>query len=365
MTDFSREIANYKNYGTYIYKFDDVGNELVNPSSSIFQQVYFSLPFGNVVYNNAKIESFYDTTFTEFVPQPTSSTTSVFPQEAIDQINAITSDNIRLQDQLLSIVNASEQNSFIADASLIKNIIISLRIQLGQGTTTSDFDTVFPYMAIPVELRDSTTSVQVVPSSAASTIQPTIITATSIVSNTAQPGINESGESINASGQLVSNNTGVGQMTDSEIMTISGSVNINQSLDVNGNIIVKYVIPSIQFGSSIIGGITYYRVILVGSYPGKNDDSRGNPLHGQYINMTNEQIRILSDDKQSILINKRTYKSISNNSVKYWCGKDTKKPNGNSVIQNWEHYNGPDMLPNADRWKRYQQTGFIGALGPQ
>ena len=149
MTDFSVQITNYKNYGTYIYKFDDVGNELVNPSSSIFQQVYFSLPFESVVYDNSKIESFYDPTFTEFVPQPTSNTASVFSQEAIDQINAITYDNIQLQNQLKTLVDISEQSSNIADIQVIKDIIISLRIQLGQGTYASDFDTVFPYIPIP------------------------------------------------------------------------------------------------------------------------------------------------------------------------------------------------------------------------
>ena len=273
MTDFSREIANYKNYGTYIYKFDDVGNELVNPSSSTFQQVYFSLPFGNVVYDNAKIESFYDTTFTEFVPQPTSNTASVFPQEAIDQINAITSDNIRLQDQLLSVVNASEQNSSVADASLIKNIIISLRIQLGQGTTTADFDTVFPYMAIPVELRDSTTSVQVVPSSAASTVQPTIITATTIVLNTAQPGINESGNAIDPTGQPIVSTPDVGQLTDAEKLAFSASLVVTPTTAA-GNIGVT---------NSPVTYVSVQKNVIINNHM---YDSKGNPIGGGYYSYT-------------------------------------------------------------------------------
>ena len=153
MVDFSVQIANYKNYGTYIYKFDSVGNELLNPSSSIFQQVYFSLPFANVEYDKSKLLSFYDPTFTEFIPITSSIQTLVFPQEAIDEINAITYDNLQLQNKLQALVNASEQNTSSADISMIKNIIISLRIQLGQGTSVSDFYTTFPYNPIPVELK--------------------------------------------------------------------------------------------------------------------------------------------------------------------------------------------------------------------
>lgn len=154
MTDFSVEISNYKNYGTYIYKLDTVGNELLNPSSSIFQQVYFSLPLGNVVYNNSAVLSFYNPSFTEFVPTSGSTIAPMFPQDIIDKINAITLDNLNLQNQLQSLVNVSEQNTGSADASLIKTTIISLRIQLKQGTSTADFDTVFPYIPIPVELRN-------------------------------------------------------------------------------------------------------------------------------------------------------------------------------------------------------------------
>jgi len=259
MADFSIEISNYKNYGTYIYKFDDVGNELLNPSSSIFQQVYFVLPFGNVVYDNSKIALFYDPTFKEFVPQTGSESVSVFPQEAIDQINVITADNIELQNQLLSLIGNSEQNSSAADASLVKNIIISLRIQLGQGTTTSDFDTVFPYMPIPVELRDSTTSVQVVPSSATSTIQPTILTTTSITSNSEQPPI----QSVKPSD--------LGELTDSERMAISASL---------GGGATTPTTPTMR------GAVTFVRVQKNVITNNHMVDSKGHKLGGGYYSYT-------------------------------------------------------------------------------
>ena len=155
MIDFNQQIANFTNYGVYNYKFDEVGNEILNPSSSVFQQVYFALPLGNYVYNKSKILSFYDPTFTEFIPaQTTSSVQSIFPQEAVDQINVITYQNIQLQSQLESLIKNSEQDSGSADVQSIKNIITDLRIQLGQGSSPYDFQNIYPYLPIPLELKN-------------------------------------------------------------------------------------------------------------------------------------------------------------------------------------------------------------------
>ena len=94
MTDFSQSIANFTNYGTYNYQFDSEGNEIVNPSSSIFQQVYFNIPLGNFAYNNVKIPSFYDATFTEFIPTTSSvavssSVRSNYPSKILYQVDIL------------------------------------------------------------------------------------------------------------------------------------------------------------------------------------------------------------------------------------------------------------------------------------
>ena len=157
MTDFSQQIADFTNNGTYEYLFDSEGNEIVNPSSSVFQQIYFALPLGNYVYNESKISSFYDSTFTEFIPVTTTSgSTSVFPQEAIDQINTITYQNAQLQSQLQNLISTSNMNSGSADAQSIQNTITNLRIQLGQGLTASDFENTYPYLPIPLESQNPT-----------------------------------------------------------------------------------------------------------------------------------------------------------------------------------------------------------------
>lgn len=150
--EFTKQIANFTNYGTYNYKFDEVGNEILNPMSSVFQEVYFSLPLSNIVYNNNKIPLFYNPAFTEFIPSsPVSSSASVFPQEAIDEINAIIYQNVQLQNQLDSFVANSNNNSGSADEQSIKNTIINLRTQLGQGTTDGDFQPAYPYLPLTLE----------------------------------------------------------------------------------------------------------------------------------------------------------------------------------------------------------------------
>ena len=156
MTNFSQQVADFINYGKYDYSFDSVGNEILNQSSSIFQQVYFRLPLGNFSYNNSKILSFYDPTFTEFIPVPLtgSLSSSLFPQAAIDQINAITYQNTQLQSQLSSLVASSSMNSSSADIQSIKNTIVNLRIQLGQGSVANDFQEIYPYLPVQLEQQN-------------------------------------------------------------------------------------------------------------------------------------------------------------------------------------------------------------------
>jgi|ERR1017187_10632830 hypothetical protein len=156
MTNFSQQIASFTNYGVYSYQFDSVGNKILNSSSSIFQQVYFRLPIGNSNYNNSKILLFYDPTFTEFIPSTLSGlmASSSFSQAALDQIDTITYKNIQLQNQLQTLISVSEMNTGSADVQSIKNTIINLRIQSGQGRVVSDFNTVYPYSPLSIEQQN-------------------------------------------------------------------------------------------------------------------------------------------------------------------------------------------------------------------
>jgi hypothetical protein len=154
MADFSQQITNFQNNGVYNYQFDEAGNEVLNPSSSVFQQNYISFPTVIYNYDNSKILSFYDPTLTEFQPTIPTGSVPTLSQDIIDQINEITQNNQILQNRLDEMVAASEIDSTSADLQAIRDIVLSLRIKLGQGGNSSDFDSEFPYLPIPIDQRD-------------------------------------------------------------------------------------------------------------------------------------------------------------------------------------------------------------------
>lgn len=155
MADFALQISNFEKYGTFSYRFDEVGNVILNPSSSLFQQQFIDIPLRNINYNNTKIVSFYDILFTEFTKPVSSSMSSSLPIDVVDEINNLTIQNQELQNRLDLLINQSELDSSAANQQLVADIIIALRIQLGQGSSISDFQTDFPYLPIPIDQKDN------------------------------------------------------------------------------------------------------------------------------------------------------------------------------------------------------------------
>lgn len=148
MSDFSQEIHDFEQNGDYQYAFDSVGNMTFNTASANFNQVYLALPLQNITYNNNKIQTFFDVSFSEFVPQ--AATSSVSGSEDLqDQLDAAQQQNISLQSQLDSLVSMSEiSGSNVATSQAVQQVIIELRISLGQGRVPSDFSAEFPYTPI-------------------------------------------------------------------------------------------------------------------------------------------------------------------------------------------------------------------------
>ena len=155
MIDFALQITNFEKYGTYNYRFDEVGNVILNPSSSIFQQNYLSIPLSNINYNNDKISSFYDITFTEFAQPVKTNVTASTSIEIIDQLNSVTIKNQELQNRLDTLILENEQNNSAASIQSVRDIIIPLRIQLGQGFSSANFQSEFPYLPLSVEEQDN------------------------------------------------------------------------------------------------------------------------------------------------------------------------------------------------------------------
>lgn len=149
MADFSQDISNFQRTGVFVYKFDDVGNLIFNSSSADFSQVYLAFPIFNITYNNAKINTFYDTNFTEFIPTPTGSViTSDNMDNLQQQLDTVQQENATLKNQLDDLIVQTENSSSAADQMAIKQVILELRKSLGQGRVDSDFSETFPYTAI-------------------------------------------------------------------------------------------------------------------------------------------------------------------------------------------------------------------------
>lgn len=155
MADFTVQITNFEKHGTFDYRFDEAGNIILNPSSSIFQQNYLSLPLSNINYNSSKILSFYDPTFTEFVAPTSTNLTSSLPTDVVDQINSLAAQNQDLTTRLNQVIALNELSNTAANIQAVRDIILGLRIQLGQGFSASDFQSDFPYLPISIEQRDN------------------------------------------------------------------------------------------------------------------------------------------------------------------------------------------------------------------
>jgi len=158
LNTFNTFISNFRNdVLDYEYSFDSVGNLFFTDQNVVFNQTFLKISSSNFNYDDNALSNFYDLTFSEFTEQPVSS--SIDYSSLVDSLN----DQIQsLQDQLATAgVDANIISDLITNASSSKDIIISLRILLGQGTTTDDFSTDFPYLPLNAP---STTSNIVSPS---------------------------------------------------------------------------------------------------------------------------------------------------------------------------------------------------------
>ena len=153
---FSQQINDFERYGTYTYKFDEAGNLVLNTNSDQFSQVYLAFPLGNFVYDNSKIKSFYDPTFTEFVPasQVEQQKTEAEIRQMQEDLIAEKEKTTALTQQLDILVAENESDSSVADDQATKQVIIELRKELGQGNVESDFSEDFPYTPLRKETRE-------------------------------------------------------------------------------------------------------------------------------------------------------------------------------------------------------------------
>jgi len=142
--DFSAQINTFRSLGVYEYKFDEVGNVIANSSSLEFSYNYLALPLLNSVYDVESIKSYYDINFTEFVPIQEEEI-QVETTETQQQNSQLTEENTQLRATIDELIESSESDSSVARDEAVKNVIIELRIALGEGKEEKDFSIDFPY----------------------------------------------------------------------------------------------------------------------------------------------------------------------------------------------------------------------------
>lgn len=144
--DFSINIDTFKKTGDYSYQIDAGGNLFLNAQSDQFNQHYISLPLSNISYSIDKINSFYPSTFSEFV-----NVTSNTESSSVDlksQLSTKEAENDTLKQKLNDIILAQQSNNPKADELAVKQLVIALRISLNQGSSEADFNSIFPYFPL-------------------------------------------------------------------------------------------------------------------------------------------------------------------------------------------------------------------------
>jgi hypothetical protein len=142
MNTFDSNIKDFLLSGEFENNIDDSGNINLNTDPVKANEKYIGFYLKNYIYDNNKIESLFDVTISEFYIPNTSSDT--VPSTSED-ILKLTAENTELKEQLNSAISSSlVSNTGLLDAA--KDIIVSLRIKLGEGTSSDDFSESFPYL---------------------------------------------------------------------------------------------------------------------------------------------------------------------------------------------------------------------------
>jgi len=105
-----------------------------------------SFPLNNLIYNSVYIDANFDTQFNEFTSSSLQTTSSITLQQLNLQLSQSNLQIFDLQTQLTSSLSAyNNAQSTTATLSASGDLIIQLRIELGEGSSSMDFETTFPW----------------------------------------------------------------------------------------------------------------------------------------------------------------------------------------------------------------------------
>lgn len=143
------DIQKFKDFGTFANNFDNFGNlkQVYSVTQSVSGSLnYVNLPLKIFVYNEDKILDTNTTDFTELQTKEIVDTRNI--NTVIEQYNNAIAENRILNETINELVTKYEGSDDKQVIAAMKNEIINLRIQLGQGNVPSDFGDDYPFLPI-------------------------------------------------------------------------------------------------------------------------------------------------------------------------------------------------------------------------
>ena len=137
------------NQNQFDNNFDGFGNIVLNSSASSASQEYMEVSLYQYLYDVTSIENLYDVSID--IPVLNSQQENIINTDTLQDLYDIAvAKNQSLSASLSQAVAAADANSSQSDLTERRDLIIQLRIQLGEGTNASDFSTTYPYEALPL-----------------------------------------------------------------------------------------------------------------------------------------------------------------------------------------------------------------------
>lgn len=145
----TEDVETFKNTGEFDNNQDSYGNiQLVFSAAQSMDgnKNYVKVPLKTIEYNELKITDTEQINFTELQTDESEEKGNI--DFVLEQYNVLLAENKILNETVNSLVEKYENSDDKSVIDALKNTIIELRIQLGQGNVVADFSTDFPFLPL-------------------------------------------------------------------------------------------------------------------------------------------------------------------------------------------------------------------------
>ena len=154
MTNFlskydNSEVENMRLQGGLVSTYDENGNLMISSNETNLSSSVITVSLYSPRFSTESILKLSDRSFTELVGESTNSTQSL---ETVSDVKVLYENQVEINTELQSKIDDLTMKlndpEKISDQLTIKDTIIQLRIENGEGATEEDFHSEFPYTAI-------------------------------------------------------------------------------------------------------------------------------------------------------------------------------------------------------------------------